>query len=330
MNDNHTLDLELSSRREQFYAELGTKLDVEAGLAEVLLSERHSEFSKELRTKLDVEAGLAAIVPPAPPTTAEAEPKGSIGWARAQLTVMPLQDRLTLRAYYAPTLGTLSRAVLRLKAREIERDFQDWVRQVLLGQTPLPSQWGTRLQRNVIDEIAQVLQISPETFSRPVTGVDIVFHDTGMQRNGRVNRNPQEEDLVVQRRELNASPDGVSEAQRWIDGVVEGVDEKTWEIVEVAAAPPTARWEMVLSRILKQLAGHLETLEQQLNDFTGVDLRNVDLAGVPLEGLRWSIESTRWPEDWVEQIKHDSIEVGDGIYEIYYGSHTPSNQTASV
>ena len=57
------------------------------------------------------------------------------------------------------------------------------------------------------------------------------------------------------------------------------------------------------------LALAFDELYGALNDFTGADLRNADLTGVSLEGLRWSA-TTQWPSDWVEQIEHGSVEGG--------------------
>lgn len=55
-----------------------------------------------------------------------------------------------------------------------------------------------------------------------------------------------------------------------------------------------------------------------LSDVTGVDLRNIDLAGIPLQGLRWSVR-TRWPPDIEDQIWRDSVQIADGIFEVGHG-----------
>jgi len=46
----------------------------------------------------------------------------------------------------------------------------------------------------------------------------------------------------------------------------------------------------------RALHGALFDLLYVLNDFTGSDLRAVDLAAVPLGGVLWS-ETTQWPPD---------------------------------
>ncbi|BDU00110.1 hypothetical protein IFM12276_31380 [Nocardia sputorum] len=59
-------------------------------------------------------------------------------------------------------------------------------------------------------------------------------------------------------------------------------------------------WAARVSESLTELASYLVFLEQMLNDFIGADLRKVELAGVPLEGLRWSEQTTQWPDRWRE------------------------------
>ncbi|MFI9504126.1 hypothetical protein [Nocardia sp. NPDC052566] len=86
-------------------------------------------------------------------------------------------------------------------------------------------------------------------------------------------------------------------------------------------------WAPYLAEPLNQLASYLVCLEQMLNDFIGADLRKVDLAGVPLEGLRWSEQTTQWPDLWREQIRQDSVRIDDDVYEIHYGTHTRGRNT---
>jgi hypothetical protein len=52
-----------------------------------------------------------------------------------------------------------------------------------------------------------------------------------------------------------------------------------------------------------------------LSDVSGVDLRNVEFAEIPLQGLRWSMR-TQWPPKIENQIRRDSVQVADGIFEV--------------
>ncbi len=60
---------------------------------------------------------------------------------------------------------------------------------------------------------------------------------------------------------------------------------------------------------------------QMLSDVTGVDLRSIDLVGIPLQGLRWSVQ-TRWPQEIENQIYRDSVQIADGIFEVNPGGTT--------
>ncbi|BEL06089.1 hypothetical protein Q0Z83_042800 [Actinoplanes sichuanensis] len=62
-------------------------------------------------------------------------------------------------------------------------------------------------------------------------------------------------------------------------------------------------------------------LDHARNDFTTADLSDVDLTGVSLIGVRWSMSNTRWPsEQWRAQALLTSRELGDGTYEIETGT----------
>jgi hypothetical protein len=56
-------------------------------------------------------------------------------------------------------------------------------------------------------------------------------------------------------------------------------------------------------------------LHHALSDVTDHDLRDIDLAAIPLAGLRWSTR-TRWPPHWEDQIRRASVEVVDGIFHV--------------
>jgi hypothetical protein len=57
-----------------------------------------------------------------------------------------------------------------------------------------------------------------------------------------------------------------------------------------------------------------------LSNVTGVDLRNVNFTGIPLQGLRWSVH-TRWPPEIENRIRCDSVQIAEGIFEIGHASH---------
>jgi hypothetical protein len=60
-------------------------------------------------------------------------------------------------------------------------------------------------------------------------------------------------------------------------------------------------------------------LDRAASHFVGADLRGLDLARVPLDGIRWS-GSTRWPARWAAAIVRDSVYLDDDLYEIRSGT----------
>src|SRR5262249_48135718 len=55
-----------------------------------------------------------------------------------------------------------------------------------------------------------------------------------------------------------------------------------------------------------------------LRDYAGADLRTVELAGLDLQGVRWS-ETTRWPPRWENTIREHSVRLPGGGYEYRRG-----------
>jgi len=89
-----------------------------------------------------------------------------------------------------------------------------------------------------------------------------------------------------------------------------------------ASAPASALTSALTSA--RDVAGARTALDRALHDFTGADLRDVDLTNVELEGLRWS-PATRWPPGWADQLALDSVEVAPDIFEIRRGTaHAPA------
>ncbi len=60
-------------------------------------------------------------------------------------------------------------------------------------------------------------------------------------------------------------------------------------------------------------------LDRARSDFSQADLRDADLTGLSLEGVRWS-RATVWPPEWAEWVEQASVEVEPGIFEIRGGT----------
>ncbi|MFJ8966691.1 hypothetical protein ACIRG5_45580 [Lentzea sp. NPDC102401] len=70
------------------------------------------------------------------------------------------------------------------------------------------------------------------------------------------------------------------------------------------------------------LIGALDELDAALSNMVACDLTDVDLRGIPLDGVRWSPTTTRWPREWAEHIRHNSIQIDVDLYEIRPGTAT--------
>jgi hypothetical protein len=51
--------------------------------------------------------------------------------------------------------------------------------------------------------------------------------------------------------------------------------------------------------VVETLGVALTLVHDAVNDFSGIDLRDVDLAGVPLRGVRWSPKPNGHQIDWL-------------------------------
>ncbi|MGV9563044.1 hypothetical protein [Streptomyces sp. NPDC003480] len=55
----------------------------------------------------------------------------------------------------------------------------------------------------------------------------------------------------------------------------------------------------------------IELLDEVADDYSGEDLRDVDLAEIDLSWLRWD-EGTIWPPFWAGRLRQISLEVAPG------------------
>jgi hypothetical protein len=55
-----------------------------------------------------------------------------------------------------------------------------------------------------------------------------------------------------------------------------------------------------------------------VSDFTSADLSDVELDGVELRGVRWSLSTTRWPAGWQEFVLETSVPIDPGPHPDLY------------
>lgn len=84
------------------------------------------------------------------------------------------------------------------------------------------------------------------------------------------------------------------------------------KIVQALSEDDAPQDAYAVARVLME---QLDGLERMLNDFTGSDLENIDLRRTILAGIRWSYD-TKWPSDWIDRIRRDSVELAPGIFVI--------------
>ncbi|WP_280479567.1 hypothetical protein [Nocardia asiatica] len=378
LHDSSAVTRWLDTNHAQFYTELATRLDIEAGLEEVLLAERHNSLVEEIRDKLDIEAGLAAILPqpplPLPDTTEQPYAPGTLEWASDELARMPLQIRLRLRGSYAAKLGFAAREVTTLLGEGAvdagQLDAAATRIRTLLDRgdrRPVAARWWrvatteeihdddglSEEQKKALIRIFQgkdknaflratgvfaALEEDDQKAVRNATdatdvGEDVAVAESGIELQQPLNafglgiiegRNPASLGFGSMQRWKNAVADYVESS---FDSMHQGMLSKSENQEAEVVAGLSLTWAARVSESLTELASYLLFLEQMLNDFIGADLRKVDLAGVPLEGLRWSEQTTQWPDRWRDQIKEDSVHIENDVYEIRYGTHTRGRNT---
>jgi hypothetical protein len=75
---------------------------------------------------------------------------------------------------------------------------------------------------------------------------------------------------------------------------------------------------LVDAAFARALLGPLGQLVSALTNVVGDDLTSADLTGLPLDGVRWSSD-TRWPHEWQEWVRDNSISVSADVFEIRSG-----------
>ncbi|PPJ05433.1 hypothetical protein C5E51_23360 [Nocardia nova] len=362
-NDGAAVDRWLAIHHQRFLDGLAARLDIEAGLEEVLLSERHEELVAVVSDKLDLEAGLAAILPPEPeplpPAVEDSASEGSLEWVSSTLAEMPLQIRLTSRALYAHELNVIARhatvragspsgiddlfaigSELRLLGAVLAREPRDGSKWLLYG--PARTNQAAELSKLVSDAILHdVAARAADADETPEDPDDKKARFAAVFETSTPDGNPMEElwgkfkqttdelhrrflsvqnsifiDACFSSDEIGA----VKSPRRWVQGVAKFA-RAILKIDDLEPGDLDQPSEQVAARLF-DVADHLMYVERMLNDFTNADLRNVNLAGMPLDGVRWSEAATQWPADWREEIERDSIPVGEGIFEIHNGTNT--------
>ncbi|MBG0819015.1 hypothetical protein [Planomonospora sp. ID82291] len=309
---------------------LDTVLDVEAGLAEVLLHSRHSALVGDLGTALDVEAGLAEIVPAAASDLPVALPEAHVKKqepvpAEQFLSLVSHQARFELRRY--PDVVSIVRALAYAldldfdltRARVLEHDLTSSLTHALDLSHALNH--ARALTRSLIIHLTHAY-----TYDRNIPrGRDGDF----VHKISRI----LSRDLFVTRalnrvRELNRVL--ICDIDRPLSNDIDRALTLTQELISFFVEEAQKVIGAALGRDLPPLPA--DSVRAFLEDFTTSDLRGVVLSGIDLIGVRWSAWGTRWPEAVdIETLKARSAEVPmeSGIYVIRSGS-APERESVNL
>lgn len=289
------VDQWLADQRCAMVNDLATTLDLEAGLREVMIPARYADLIADLHGVLDVEAGLSAIVSATPDDSSDADPgesppdphlaTGLHGLVRAIASASPT-SRLAMRTQPAPILiDALARA----------HDHADKLALILARARDRDLARARALARD--RALARALAHARDRAHDLARDLD---HDRDRDR-------PHAHDIaraLAHALDLDLAHDRAhARALALVDDLVH------------ARARARALARAHDRAHARALASALDELHRALNNFTGADLREADLAGVSLDGLRWSV-TTQWPPGWAEQIKRDSVKVKPGIFEV--------------
>lgn len=333
MNDEE-LDRWLASARRDLAQDLAATLDVEAGLRDALLPTRHAAFVNDLRAVLDLDAGLAAILPavettghtqPESPTTptAPAPSTGQMGATARLLRSLPPGDRIVLRGNSAITVLAVSFQVAftQTYAHDLARDLDlarppDHLRDLALAR-PRAIELVRDLDRALaLDLDLELAGALDRARDRAHDLVRFLPHDPVRARlQARGLADALDHTIVLTFERARERADALEGAPRSARVLAHAIHSDLDDILGAGSTSPDN-----LPR----------DLDLALSDFTEADLREVDLAGLPLTGIRWSPATTRWPPDWQTQIESRSEEIEPGVFEIRDGTAHADTSTSFV
>lgn len=302
-------------------------LDVEAGLKEILLASKYTSLGRDVGAVLDVAAGLEGImssingqtsdyirrpIPERSEPNAEAtmgltgSAVGDLLWSldvRTRLAVRALPAFDAFAAAVHCARADLHAHILAARTGDPERERAD--ARALVRALVCAVDCARAVDRDLARDMGEALDCARE--------VDRSFAHTVAWATA----------LVLGRgRAL------VKSLANLLDCLLDYARELACELVH--DCPVSIDLANALDRDIDraldvaQALDPADALSRARHDFTGADLRDVDLHGVSLVGLRWSM-ATQWPSsEWKTQAMLDSVEVEPGTFVIRGGTTTAS------
>lgn len=299
----HIVDRYLAGHQQALVESLGSVLDIDAGLREILLQSRYNAQVDSLDTVLNVDAGLGAILSASAlaEATSQAEfgsPKHDRNAVKRLIQALNPQERLMLRSH--PTVKATIRALgLAVALARFLPRVLVLARTLNIGRTR-----ALELNRALGYAHARA-----RALARALDHAHALDYALALD--------------LARARDLSRTLDlarSLGPTFACIIDLTRALN-SAQDLVNSCLEQAQAAVRTVLGRQVRPLDA--DAMTEFLDDFTTADLRTADLTGVDLTGVRWSEDGTLWPEDVdIEELKARSKEVpgSSGIYIIRSGT----------
>ncbi|MFC3895094.1 hypothetical protein ACFOWZ_26735 [Lentzea rhizosphaerae] len=276
-------------------------VDLERGLSDAMLAREHTELMGGLDDVLNLEAGLAQVEPPGPSSDRPWQVEGLTELAD-QLSELPAAERLATRAWLPMRLlvETRSIATCAVHAHLVTNAFSgagpfndihtfDAIRFALAEALLAVCTIDHPQAQSLVDTLVGLQNVMPSAEAAH----DRVRHHTNS--------------LGKRLAKLLIKISRASEGESFFR-----------YIFLHAARVRQLGGPHELIELAKALPGLIDKMLSAVTSMVGADLSSADLNGLPLEGVHWSSD-TRWPHDWVEWVRANSVPVSADVFEIRPG-----------
>ncbi|MFE2961177.1 hypothetical protein [Nocardia tengchongensis] len=303
-DNDRAFDQWLADRHADLVARVAASMDLEAGFQEVLLRAKQQELIEGLTADLSSggEAHDQQRLPAAEEVAAHADGTPAL---IGELKALKPVDRFVVRAGVRPVLDQAADYA----CQAVQESLPD--RRVLEGS-------HSALYECVLTEILLDWGVYHDAVETRLTSAARLLH------------------TIPQAVATEQRDSGIGGAMDWATDVQNSVTanladlsavmtlwgEMLREPVPTPEPNPVRRargYAAGARRLIAALIEDLNGLGQATDNFVGADLRNVDLGGVQLHGLKWS-KTTRWDREAFKYIRRQSVPLGNGIWEIRDGS----------
>ncbi|MEV6239649.1 hypothetical protein [Lentzea sp. NPDC051838] len=265
-------------------------VDLERGLADATLPRAHAALVAGLDDALDLNTGLAQVVSPATGRPTEVL-DGFVSFA-AEVCGLPAAERLAARAWLSVDL-LVEAYVLAEHVPTVLRLAVD------LGKAKMYVQTTVRMDaRRVFKDLDRLDH-------RPIDLHHVARALVRRLERGTAETVRQAHKNALQLRELFGMR--LATLLREIDRRARG-----------AALGHRIHGGLVNAAFAEALLEPLSRLITAVTSVAGADLTAADLAGLPLDGVRWSSD-TRWPPAWEVWVRDNSVAVSADLFEIRGG-----------